>query len=112
MDRPIVPPRRPRGTPRLLIIGALIVVAALAAVGLTLYDERGSAIADYTTATNNLGVALAEQTYRSVQAVDLVAQEVRSQLEQEAASYPDGFELRLATFRMHDLLVTRLNTLP
>jgi diguanylate cyclase (GGDEF)-like protein len=112
MDRPNTLPGRLRGTRRLLVVGALLVVAALVAVGLTLADERSSAISDYTIATNNLEVALAEQTYRSVQAVDLAAQQVRSQLEQQAARFPDGFQLFMTTFRMHDLLVTRLNTLP
>jgi diguanylate cyclase (GGDEF)-like protein len=112
MDRPITLPGRHRGTRRMLAVGALLVVAALVAVGLTLSDERSTAILDYTVATDNLRVALAEETLRSVQAVDRVAQDERSELEQEAAKAPDGFQLFLTTFRTHDLLVNRMKTLP
>ncbi len=112
MDPPITLPGRLHGTRRLLIVGALLVAATLVAVGLTLYNERVTAISDYTIATNNMAVALVDQTYRAVQAVDLVTEEVRLLLEEQAAKSPDGFELFLKSFHTHDLLLTRLHTLP
>src|ERR1700722_11155603 len=111
-DRASTAPGLLRGTRRLSVVGALLVAATLLAVGLTLYDERRSAIADYTVATTNLCVALADETYRSVQAVDLVAQDVRAQLEEEGAKIPDAFGAFLQSYRMHDLLVRRLSALP
>jgi signal transduction histidine kinase/FixJ family two-component response regulator len=61
----------------LAFVGAALVVAIVCAAGLTIADLRSDAIGDYRRDIRNLGIVIAEQTSRSMQAVALVVQEMR-----------------------------------
>ena len=50
------------------------------AAGLTIWDLRQEAIKIYTEEIDNLGIAFAEQTSRSLQAVDLVLDQVKDRV--------------------------------
>ena len=59
-----------------------------------IWDRRAEAIARSEQETTNLGVVLAEQTARSIQAVDLVLQEVQAMVAAAGVDSPMQFEPR------------------
>ena len=56
------------------LVGVALILITIVASAITVWDLRADAIANYRRDTANLGVVLAEQTSRSLQAVDLVVQ--------------------------------------
>ena len=98
---------------RCAIAGGVIAVTCMLAFGTAeIFERRDTALADYSQATVHLGTAVAEQTGRALQAVDLVLQEVQQHLE------PQGLALRSESgslqndIALHDFLVSRLSNLP
>src|SRR6185369_839002 len=61
---------------RLNLIGLAVVCMTVLAAGLTIWDLRQEAIKIYTEEIGDLGNAFAEQTSRSLQAVDLVLDQI------------------------------------
>jgi signal transduction histidine kinase len=94
-----------------LVGGGLIVMIILAAV-LTIWDLRADAIENYRNDMQNLGVVLAEQTSRSLQAVDLVVQETREKILAAGIADPVEFAQTLRTEAVHDYLHAHLMNLP
>jgi hypothetical protein len=70
------------------LVGIGLIVATIAAACLAVWDLRVDAIADYRQNMSNLGVVLAEQTTRSLQAVDLVVQETREKILESGVATP------------------------
>ncbi len=87
---------------------AVIVIAA----GLTTWHSREEAMASYRREMSNLGIALAEQTARSVQAIDLVLQEIQAKVAAETIANPEQFKLLMGAEETHRLLAARLANLP
>jgi hypothetical protein len=69
--------RHPPSNCRLNLIGLAVVWITLLAAGLAIWDLRQEAIKIYTEEIENLGVAFAEQTSRTLQSVDLVLDQVK-----------------------------------
>src|SRR5438477_11953937 len=69
--------RHPPSNRRLNLIGMAVVCMTLMAAVLTIWDLRREAVKTYSEEIENLGVAFAEQTSRTLQAVDLVLDQVK-----------------------------------
>ena len=101
--------RSSRGLSR---VGIGLIAITIAAAGLAIGDLRREAIEDYQRDTTNLGVVLAEQTSRTMQAVDLVVAETRVRILAAGVETPDQFKRLTATEDMHEFLVSQLKSLP
>jgi len=105
-------PRRLRSHRHLVLGASLFVVITIAAACLAVWYLRGEQIADATKDTKNLAVVLAEQTSRTIQAVDLVAQEAQAMVLAAGVTDPDQFRKQMATEEVHQFLLRRLHSLP
>ncbi len=72
----------------LLPIGTLLIVAILAGSAMTVWKLREAALHDVRAELHAKGVAIAEQTARAVQAVDLVLQNLQAKVAAFAADGP------------------------
>src|SRR5205814_1810201 len=97
---------------RLSLVGVALVIVTVATAGLTIWDLREDAIADYQQDLYHLGIAIGEQTTRSLQAVDLVVQETREKVLAAGVETPDQFTRLMATEDVHHFLRERLKNLP
>src|SRR5471032_571729 len=75
----------------LVAIAAGLLVAAVLAIGLTVWWLRSDAIDDATKDSDHLAIVLAEQTNRAVQSIDLVLDEIQERLENLGARTQDNF---------------------
>jgi len=101
-----------RSSRGLVLSGLLFIAITLIATCLTIWDLREDRIADEMRDAQSLGVILAEQTARTIQAVDLVIQQTQAMVQAKGVQAPDQFRQRLATEEVHDYLVSRLKNLP
>src|SRR5438093_8908081 len=62
----------------LTLIAAALMAITLAAAGALMWDQRQAALARAQSDITDLGIVLAEQTARSLQAVDLVLRNTRA----------------------------------
>jgi signal transduction histidine kinase len=97
---------------RLALVGGGLIIVTIIAAGVTIADLRADAIENYRHDMTNLGVALVEQTSRSLQAVDLVVQETREKIFATGIRSPAQFRQVLATEEIHRYLEGRLKNLP
>src|SRR5476649_399640 len=96
----------------LSVIGDVLAVALLCASAFTIVDLRDDAITNYRRDMRNLGIVLAEQTSRSIQAVDLVVQETRAKIMASGARSPEEFKQAIAGEQNHQFLRSQLKSLP
>jgi PAS domain S-box-containing protein len=92
-------------------VGIFIAVTIIAAC-LAIWNLREDRIADEMHDAQRLGIVLAEQTARAIQAVDLVVQQTRAIVLAQGVQEPDQFRERMATKDVHDYLASRLKNLP
>jgi len=92
--------------------GAWVLGLAVVLVALTVWDLRGIVLADALLNTENLAIVLAEQTGRSVQAVDIVLRTIQDRIVAAGVTTPDQFRRLLGTQAMHEYLKGRLESLP
>jgi PAS domain S-box-containing protein len=104
--------RRIRASRRLSLVGVGLLIVVLLAAGVAVWDRRMEAVARAEQETSNLGLVLAEQTARSIQAVDLVLQEVQAMVVSAGAASPTQFERSMESEEVHRFLVDRLKLLP
>jgi PAS domain S-box-containing protein len=105
--------RRRLRSHRQLVLGAsLFVVITIVAACLSVWYLRGAQIADATHDAKNLTVVLAEQTSRTIQAVDLVAQEMQAMALASGVTNPDQLRQQMATQEINQSLGRRLQSLP
>jgi hypothetical protein len=97
---------------RFLLVGIILSVITAIAAGQTIWDLREDAIANYREYITNLSFVIAEQTARSLQAVDLVVQEMREKVLAAGVETPEQFNRLMATKEIHHFLVDRLKNLP
>jgi len=91
---------------------ALLIAAAVLAIGLTVWHMRDDALAAARINTDNLATVLAEQTARSVQGVDIVLRDVQDLIASLHVATPDDFKRVLATRSVYDFLRSRADRLP
>ena len=106
------PKRRSAPSRRLSLAGVILVGVTVIAAGLTIWDRREESIASYRREITNLGTALAEQTARSMQAVDLVLKEVQAKFVAAGTDNSEEFRRVMGTEEVHRFLVSRQETLP
>jgi two-component system cell cycle sensor histidine kinase PleC len=92
-------------------VGIFIAVTIIAAC-LAIWNLREDRIADELRNAQSLGIVLAEQTARAIQAVDLVVQQTRAIVLAQGVQEPNQFRERMGTKDVHDYLVSRLKNLP
>jgi signal transduction histidine kinase len=104
--------RRYRFSRWLSLVGAALVVITITASALTVWDLRTDAITNYQRDMKNLGVVIAEETARSLQAVDLVVQETRGKVLASGVETPEQFSRLMASEEIYHFLRDRLKNLP
>ena len=97
---------------RLFFAGSVCVAITIIAACIATWDLRDERVADEVKDTKNLAVALAEQTGRTIQAVDLVVRETQQMILASGVTDPDQFRQRMATEEVHRFLLDRLRSLP
>ncbi|HEX5320463.1 MAG TPA: ATP-binding protein [Stellaceae bacterium] len=104
--------RRFHASLRLPIIGVVVVAGILAAATAGIWDRHREAIGRSYREMGNLGVVLAAQSARSLQAVDLVMQEAQGLVRNAGIATPDQFRDFLANEGVHKFLADHLRSLP
>ena len=104
--------QHPPSNRRLNLIGFVVVCMTLLAAGLTIWDLRQEAIKIYTEEIENLGAAFAEQTSRTLQAVDLVLDQVKDRVAGSSIETTTQFEQLLTGRKWRQFLAERLKSLP
>src|SRR3984893_12784853 len=104
--------RHPACNRRLNLIGLAVVCMTLMVALLTIWDLRREAIKTYTEEIENLGVAFAEQTSRTLQAVDLVLDQVKDRVLGSGVETPPQFEQLLSGRKWRQFRADRLKNLP
>jgi PAS domain S-box-containing protein len=100
-----------RSSGGLVLSGLLFIAITLIAACLTIWDLKEDRITDEMRDAQSLGVVLAEQTARTIQAVDLVIQQTQAMVQAKGVQATDQFREQLATEEVHDYLVSRLKNL-
>src|SRR5260370_9431091 len=106
------PKRRSAPSRRLSLAGIVLVGITIIAAGLTIWDRREEAIASYRREITNLGTVLAEQTARSVQAVDLVLTEIQAEVVATGTRTPEQLGRVMGTEEVHRFLPSLRENLP
>jgi PAS domain S-box-containing protein len=101
-----------RSSHRLWLMGVVLGLIAAAAAALASWDLRQDAIANYQENSKNLAVVIAEQTSRSLQAVDLVLEEAQARIATVGVTTPAQFKARLSGEDFHRFLDDRIRHLP
>jgi PAS domain S-box-containing protein len=112
MPREAATMRRHPANRRVYCIGILCIAIAIAAACLSIGLLRRDQLREQMRDTRNLSVALAEQTARSIQAVDLIVQDTRTLGLTSGAADAEEFKRQMATEGVHDYLLDRLHSLP
>ncbi len=96
------------------IIQCSFICTALAVVliGLTVWTFRSDAIRDASNDAGNIATVLAEQTSRSLQAVDLVLADIQDHLKSAGIASPDDFRNGLRNKETFEFLRDRLGRFP
>jgi diguanylate cyclase (GGDEF)-like protein len=92
--------------------GVVMIVAALVFVGGTIWQLRADALEEAQRDTANLAVILAEQTERSVQAIDLILRDLQDDIGGMKLASPEAFDRALGGERTHRGLAARLARVP
>jgi diguanylate cyclase (GGDEF)-like protein len=92
-------------------LGAWLVAVAVLAIGLTVWDLRKAILAEAFVSTDNLAIVLAEQTSRSVQAVDIVLRDIQERIATLGVTTPETFRRVLRTEETHEYLQGQANRL-
>jgi diguanylate cyclase (GGDEF)-like protein len=90
----------------------LLIVAAVLAIGITVWRMRQDALDAALSTTGNLAIVLAEQTDRSVQAVDIVVREVQEMAAASGLATLEDFRRVFGTEEVHGYLRSRADRLP
>src|SRR5215471_5089171 len=94
------------------LIGFAVVCMTLLAAGMTVCDLQREAIRTYAEEMENLGAAFAENTSRTLQAVDLVLDQVKDRVSSSRIETTAQFEQVLAGRKWRQFLAERLKNLP
>src|SRR5450759_4071133 len=95
----------------LMWVAAGLLGTAVLSIGLTNWWLRVDAIREGMRNADNLAIVLAEQTNRSVQAIDLMLGDVQERVKRVGANTPETFRRLLQGEDTHNLLTDRLSHL-
>jgi PAS domain S-box-containing protein len=101
-----------RSSRGLVLGGCLSIAVTIIAASLAIWDLREDRITDVMKDAQSLGVVLAEQTARTIQAVDLVVQQTQAMVLGGGVQQPDQFRRQTNTQGMHEFLTNLLKNLP
>jgi PAS domain S-box-containing protein len=97
---------------RLSLTGFFLIGVTIAAAGLAIWDRHAETLSHTRNATAKLSVVLGEQTARSIQAIDLVLQEMQAKVHAANVADPGQFKRAMGSQALHDFLHERLKNLP
>jgi signal transduction histidine kinase/DNA-binding response OmpR family regulator len=104
--------RQPRANRRLVLTFVVVIGMTIAAAGLTAWELRRQAIVASAQQIQDLGVAFAEETSNTLQAVDLVLDATRQRILSLGLTTPQEFERVLAGEEWRQFLIDRVKQLP
>ena len=96
----------------LICVAAGVLALAIVAIAFTLWALRSDAEENARRETGNSATLLAEQTTRTVQAMDIVLAELRERVLRLGVTTPENFRTLTETTEVHNLFVDRLARLP
>lgn len=91
---------------------ALLIAAAVLAIGMTVWHMRSDALQSAVSNADTLAIVLAEETSRSLQAVDIVLRDTQDLIAGLGVATPDDFKRFLGTQSIYDYLRSRADRLP
>ena len=97
---------------RLSLTGLLLIGMTVVGAGFAIWDRHAETLAHTRSETTKLGVVLAEQTARSIQAIDLVLQEMQAKVLDAGAGGAEHLGQAMATSAVHEFLAERSKSLP
>src|SRR5580658_4346114 len=95
-------PRLRRG---LAPLAGLLIAVVLVMAGLAIWGARQHALTQIRQTSDNLGLMLAEQVSRTLQAVDLILQATAEQIRNDGIDSPSQFRGEMDNQHVHDALV-------
>ena len=96
----------------LICVAAGVLGLAVVAIAFTIWALRSDAAEDAARETGNSATILAEQTSRTVQAIDIVLTELQERIYRMGVSTPENFRSLTDNAPMYQLFVERLARLP
>jgi signal transduction histidine kinase len=97
---------------RLFLVGGAVIALTVVAAALAILDLRADAVEDFESDLQNLGVALAEETSRSILTVDLVLQEMQRRAQRADIETPEELRRIMGDEDVNRILSERLKSLP
>jgi len=97
---------------KLIAAGAVVSLVMATAMGLAILQMRAAGLTEASQAFGRLGIAIAEQTSRSVQAGSLVLDELRTEILVDGPETPEEFQAAVRTFTLHATLAAKAKLLP
>ena len=94
------------------LIGLVLALVAVGVAAFAIWDLRVYTVASYRQEIRNLSVVLAEQSARTLQAVDLVLRETETEVRLANIQSAEQFRRELAGEEVHNFLAGKLKTLP
>lgn len=96
----------------LCLTGIVLAAVTILVAGLAIWEARQEAYASYRREMANLGIALAEQAARSLQAVDLVLRQTQRELLAADVAEPAEFKARLGGETVYNFIWRHSKNLP
>ncbi len=96
----------------IVVVAVAMLAVAIGAIGLTVWALRYDAAEDAARDTGNIATVLAEQTSRTVQAIDIVLEDLAERIADANIATPEEFRQIVATRDYHNFLLDRLSRLP
>jgi PAS domain S-box-containing protein len=103
---------RSRASRHLSFVGFGLLFVIVITASVAVWDRREEALARSRQEMTNLGIVLAEQTARSIQAVDLILEEMQARVLSAGVEKPEDFDRQMSTEEIHRFLADRLRDLP
>ena len=94
------------------LLGLALALISVAVAAVAIWDLHVYTVQSYQQEIRNLSVVLAEQSARTVQAVDLVLRETDAQVRLADIKSAEEFRRTLAGEDVHNVLASKLKTLP
>jgi hypothetical protein len=97
---------------RLAPIAGLLIAVVLAMAGLAIWGAREHTVSEVRRISDNLGGLLAQQTLRTLQAVDLALQATADQVRNEGIGSLAAFRAAPNSAHLREVLAEQLRNLP